>query len=48
MRYIRSQIQHHFNPLHIYCRLREWGVSCEAARTVCGCYERFVYRLVSL
>lgn len=42
----RSHIQHHCNPLHIYCRLRDWGLSYGAARRVSGCYERLFYRLV--
>lgn len=42
----RSHIQHHFNPLHVYCRLRDWGFSYGAARTVSVCYERLVYRVV--
>ncbi|WP_170283766.1 hypothetical protein [Pseudodesulfovibrio senegalensis] len=47
MQQFRAHIQHHFNPLHVYCRLRELGLSYDAARTLCGCYERFVYRLVA-
>lgn len=42
----RSSFQHHFNPLHIYCRLRCLGVTDRAARVVTGCYERAFYRWV--
>lgn len=41
---IRARLQHRMNPLHIYCRLREMGMSCNAAQRMTGFYERFVYR----
>lgn len=44
---IRSCLQHHLNPLHIYCRLRDWGLPAGPARTMSVCYERLVYRIVS-
>ncbi|MBI9080584.1 MAG: hypothetical protein JEY79_12695 [Pseudodesulfovibrio sp.] len=43
---IRSQLQHRFNPLHIYCRLRGLGMADNTARMVTSCYEKMVYRLV--
>ena len=43
---IRSHFQHHFNPLHVYCRLRTLGVADKAARFVTSCYEKVVYRRV--
>ncbi len=42
----KLHMQHHFNPLHVYCRLRDWGFSYGVARIVSGCYERLLYRLV--
>ncbi len=42
---IRARLQHRLNPLHVYCRLREMGLSGPAAQRMCGFYERFVYRL---
>ncbi|WP_167336397.1 hypothetical protein [Desulfonatronum thioautotrophicum] len=44
MRTVRFFFQHHFNPLHLYCRLREIGVNTCTAQRVCTMYERFVYR----
>ncbi|WP_243543913.1 hypothetical protein [Pseudodesulfovibrio tunisiensis] len=43
---IRSRLQHHFNPLHVYCRLRGMGIAHKTARSLTFCYERLVYRLV--
>ncbi len=43
---IRSRLQHRFNPLHVYCRLRTIGVADKAARVVTSCYEKMLYRLV--
>lgn len=40
----RLKLQHYFNPLHIYCRLCEAGVSSRLAYRLCGVYER-LYRL---
>lgn len=45
---LRRALQHMLNPLHIYCRLREFGVGSLKAQRVCGAYERFVYRLFTL
>lgn len=41
----RAKLQHRMNPLHIYCRLRDLGISVPTAQRVTGFYERFVYRL---
>ncbi len=46
MRTIRLYFQHCLNPLHVYCRLREFGVHTSAAQRVCIVYERFVYRVL--
>ena len=43
----RLTAQHLFNPLHVYCRLRELGLSGDAAHKICGVYER-LYRLLGL
>ncbi len=40
----RSVLQHYFNPLHVYCRLCEFGIAPGAAQRMCGWYER-VYRV---
>lgn len=43
---IRSHLQHRFNPLHVYCRLRTFGLAHRAARAVTSCYEKMLYRHV--
>lgn len=45
MRTIRLYFQHFFNPLHVYCRLREIGMQSNTAHRVCIVYERLVYRV---
>jgi hypothetical protein len=42
----RNYFQHKFNPLHIFCRLRRFGVSRSAARSLCWVYERGLYRFI--
>lgn len=44
---IKKAIQHVFNPLHVYCRLRDVGLPCGVAGRVSLAYERF-YRLCGL
>ena len=46
MRFFKSYIQHRFNPLHVYCRLRDYGVSSRVAIRITSAYER-VYRVCS-
>ena len=48
MNRLRRILQHLLNPLHVYCRLRDFGVGSLKARRVCLSYERIVYRLFSL
>jgi hypothetical protein len=43
---MRNFLQHVLNPLHVYCRLRNIGLTPTSAQRVCRVYERFVYRLV--
>lgn len=45
MRRFRNYLQHCLNPLHVYCRLRNLGLTCRMAGRVSGLYERFVYRV---
>ncbi|MDL2209255.1 hypothetical protein LJC26_00405 [Desulfovibrio sp. OttesenSCG-928-O18] len=40
---LRCHLQHHLNPLHFYCRLRDWGVSSQTASRLCSRYEK-LYR----
>ena len=46
MRFFKSYIQHRFNPLHVYCRLRDYGLSSRVAIRITSAYER-VYRVCS-
>lgn len=39
-------MQHMLNPLHVYCRLKDIGVSGPLAHRMCRMYERFVFRLL--
>lgn len=48
MRHVRRFLQHCFNPLHIYCRLRDAGFSKQTAGRASELYERYVYRACGL
>jgi len=37
-------LRHYLNPLHIYCRLRDIGLSKEPAILICRIYERAIFR----
>lgn len=39
-----AAIKHYMNPLHIYCRLRDIGISRNAAIFVCRIYERAIFK----
>jgi len=41
-----AAIQHYLNPLHIYCRLRDLGVSKWQAAKVCKFYEKNFFKLL--
>ena len=45
MKAFRHLCQHIFNPLHVFCRLRQVGMHPAAAMNVCRVYERSLYRL---
>jgi hypothetical protein len=47
MRQLKSYLQHRLNPLHVYCRLREYGLPYRAAIRVSSVYER-LYRVCGL
>ena len=38
------RLQHLLNPLHIYCRLLDIGLSSRLAAKLCLFYERSFYR----
>ncbi|WP_419785035.1 hypothetical protein [Pseudodesulfovibrio sp.] len=44
MQSFRKICQHVFNPLHVFCRLRQVGVSGRIAIGMCRIYERGFYR----
>lgn len=37
-------IRHRLNPLHVYCRLCDCGLSSERARKLSNLYERVIYK----
>jgi hypothetical protein len=37
-------IRHYMNPLHVYCRLRDVGVSKGLAVLICRIYERLIFK----
>lgn len=41
---IMDRIRHVLNPLHIYCRLTHFGISCKVARDICKIYEAGIYK----
>ena len=43
---VRDYFQHTFNPLHVFCRLRRFGLSRSTARHLCWVYERGLYRFL--
>lgn len=47
MQCIKSLMQHYFNPLHVYCRLRDIGMKGSITRHMCSVYERYVYKIFS-
>jgi len=46
MQNVKRFFQHHLNPLHVYCRLRNAGLHCTAAQRMCIVYEKFLYNLL--
>ena len=44
---LKRYLRHTFNPLHVYCRLCDWGWNDAVARGVSRFYERAIYRRLS-
>lgn len=42
----KDYCQHLFNPLHLFCRLRQVGMKSVAARNLCKVYEKAFYRFI--
>jgi len=40
-----AALKHYLNPLHVYCRLRDLGMTKGVAVSLCKLYERMVFRL---
>ncbi|MBW1998201.1 MAG: hypothetical protein JRJ29_09595 [Deltaproteobacteria bacterium] len=45
---LKTGIEHYVNPLHVYCRLRDLGVSKATARLACSAYERSIFKCLLL
>lgn len=43
-----SKLQHYLNPLHVYCRLRDVGLSKGTASLVGWLYECLIFRWLIL
>lgn len=41
---MKAAFKHYMNPLHIYCRLRDFGLGKEKALSICTFYERLIFR----
>ena len=44
MNAIRNHLQHWLNPVHMYCRLMDFGLARNSAQRLCAVYERLIYR----
>lgn len=42
----KGKLQHFLCPLHMYCRLRDLGLSKKKARKLCNWYEVNIYKLI--
>lgn len=42
----RAMLQHWFNPMHIFCRLRDIGVPIVWAKKVCIRYEKLTHSVL--
>ena len=43
LRMMMLNIQHRFNPLHVYCRLVERGLNKKSSLSICRYYEILIY-----
>ena len=44
METLGSELKHYLNPLHVYCRLRDIGLSKCGASVFCRIYERVFFK----
>lgn len=47
MEFVKAYLQHRFNPLHVYCRLRDCGIPARAAMRMSLAFER-LYRVCGM
>ncbi|MDY6954481.1 MAG: hypothetical protein SWE60_23500, partial [Thermodesulfobacteriota bacterium] len=43
VRKLMLMIQHRLNPLHLYCRLVEWGLNNKRSMSMCKWYQKLIY-----
>jgi len=48
MRLSNPWLQHIANPLHVYCRLIDFGVSSDISKKVSVIYEKYLYYFLSV
>ena len=41
-------VQHRLNPLHVYCRFRDRGLSDKLSVSICRTYERLIFVWINL
>jgi len=41
-----AMLKYYMNPLHVYCRLRDLGLSKGQAILICCIYERLFFRIL--
>jgi hypothetical protein len=44
LKIMTTALKHYFNPLHVYCRLRDIGLGKGMASFLCRCYEKMIFR----
>lgn len=47
MKYHGSWVQHVANPLHVYCRLIDFGMSTRFSRRLSIIYEKYVFHVLT-
>jgi len=43
-----SALKHYLNPLHVYCRLRDFGIAKGHAVLICRLYEKTFFKLLAV
>lgn len=42
------EVQHRLNPLHLYCRFRDRGLSRKVSVSICRAYESLIFVWINL